>query len=121
MTNMTFTRIEGNARPTSPAQGPAGVPLHPAFTPARSARPTAWVQPTARRTGRRNPLSIVLIIVIVLALVGAGLLGAEWYARKTAADKVRAAAACQIEDSEDTVTVSVSTSPPVLLQYVNDK
>jgi hypothetical protein len=120
--NITFARIAGNAlAPAPPAQRPTGVPLQPASASARSIRATAWAQPTARRTGLRDPLSIVLIIVVVLALVAAGLLGAEWYARKTAIEKVRAAAACQIEDSEDTVTVSFSTSPPVLWQYVNDK
>jgi hypothetical protein len=63
----------------------------------------------------------VLIIVTAIALVVAGLLGAEVYAREAAIDKVKAAAACQIEDSEDAVNVSFSTSPPVLFQYLNDK
>jgi hypothetical protein len=120
--NVTFTRIAGNALPPAPpAQRPTGVPLQPATISARSIRATGSAQPTATRSRNRGPLSIVLIIVIVLASVVAGLLGGELYARKTAVDKVRAAAACQIEDSENTVTVSFSTSPPVLWQYVNDK
>ena len=95
--------------PTLPAQLPTGAPHEP------------WVRPTAGRTKLRGPLSIVLIIVTVFALVAAGLLGAEVYARKTAIDKIRAAVACQIEDPEDTVSVSVRTSPPVLWQYLNDE
>jgi hypothetical protein len=63
----------------------------------------------------------VLIIVTAVALVIAGVLGAEVCAREAAINKVRAAAACQIEDSEDAVAVSFNTSPPVLFQYLNDK
>ena len=100
--NITFA-------PPLPAQLPTRTPHEP------------WVRPTAGRTKFRGPLSIVLIIVTVFALVAAGLLGAEVYARKAAIDKIRAAVACQIEDSEDTVSVSFSTSPPVLWQYLNDK
>jgi LmeA-like phospholipid-binding len=95
--------------PTLPAQLPTGAPHEP------------WVRPTAGRTKSRGPLSIMLGIVTIFALVAAGLLGAEMYARETAIDKIRAAVACEIEDSEDTVSVSFSTSPPVLWQYVNDK
>jgi hypothetical protein len=60
-------------------------------------------------------------MVIVLAFAAAGVLGAEFYARTVAVEKVQAAAACFIEDSEDAVAVSFDTSTPVLLQYVNDK
>ena len=76
---------------------------------------------TAKRSRFRNPLSIVLIMVIVLAFAAAGVLGAEFYARTVAVEKVQAATACFIEDSEDAVAVSFDTSTPVLLQYVNDK
>ena len=80
-----------------------------------------WAQPTSGRSKSRGPLSIVLVFVTLVAVVAAGLLGAEVYAREAAIGKIKAAAACQIEDSEDTVGVSFNTSPPVLWQYFNDK
>jgi hypothetical protein len=95
--------------PTLPAQLPTRAPHEP------------WVPPPAGRTKSRGPLSIMLGIVTIFALVAAGLLGAEIYAREAAIDKIRAAVACEIQDSEDTVSVSFSTSPPVLWQYANDK
>ena len=49
------------------------------------------------------------------------LLGAELYARTVAVDKVKSAAACFIESSEDAVDVSFETSPPVLMQYFSDR
>jgi len=77
-------------------------------------------RPPAKRSALRKPLSILLIFVILLAMGAAGLLGAEFYARTIAVEKVQAAAACFIEDSEDTVDVDFGTSPPVLMQYMND-
>jgi hypothetical protein len=77
-----------------------------------------------RRSWFRDPRSILLIVVIVFALVAAGLLGAEWYARHAASDKLRSAAACEIKsDQEQTtdnlqhVNVSFGWTPPVLWQY----
>lgn len=108
--NMTIARPAGSAlSPAPPKQRPTGAHRQPS------------VPPTAGRSSLRAPLSIVLIIVTAIALVAAGVLGAEVFAREAAIDKVRAAAACQIEDSEDAVSVSFSTSPPVLSQYLNDK
>ena len=89
--------------------------------PSRRTAPAQPPQPPAKRSRLRKALSILLIFVIVLAFAAAGLLGAEFYARTVAVEKVQAAAACFIEDSEDTVDVEFGTSPPVLMQYMNDK
>jgi hypothetical protein len=69
-----------------------------------------------RRRGFGDPLSIVLIVVIVLALVAAGLMGAEIYARHIANGKVASAAECVAEDN---ATVSFSAMPPFLWQHIN--
>ena len=62
----------------------------------------------------RDPLSIVLIAVIVVALVAAGVLAAELYARSRADDVVAAATECVVQDD---VTVSFGASP-FLLQHM---
>jgi hypothetical protein len=62
----------------------------------------------------RDPLSIVLVVVIVLALVVAGVVGAELYARHRADQVVAAATKCVVQDD-----VSVSFGPtPFLLQHM---
>ena len=83
--------------------------------------PPPPAQPTTKRKRSRGPVTFLLVIVIVLALAAAGLLGAELYARTVAVDKIKSAAACFIEASEDSVDVSFETSPPVLMQYFDDK
>jgi hypothetical protein len=137
---MTYPRYAPNAlaatRPTPGAQfhtAPTQA-FHLASTQTFHTVPTqAWsrqvtppappppAQPTAKRRRFRGPVTFLLVIVIVLALAAAGLLGAELYARTVAVDKVKSAAACFIESSEDSVDVSFETSPPVLMQYFNDK
>jgi hypothetical protein len=78
-------------------------------------------QPPANRKRGRGPLAILLILVIVLATAAAGLVGAEFFARTIAVSKVKSATACFIEASEDSVDVTFETSPPVLMQYFDDK
>jgi hypothetical protein len=69
----------------------------------------------AKRGFLRDPLSVILTFVIVVALLSAGLLGAEIYARKRANDIVAAAAECEVEDD---VEVSIGVGPrPFLLQH----
>jgi len=46
----------------------------------------------------RDPLSIALVVVIVLALVTAGVVGGELYARHRANDLVATATACVVQD-----------------------
>jgi hypothetical protein len=61
----------------------------------------------------RDPVSIVLVLVIVAALLAAGLLGGELYARHRGEDVVKAAAECVVQDK---VSVSFGITP-FLLQH----
>jgi hypothetical protein len=63
----------------------------------------------------RDPLSIVLVVVIVLALTAAGLLAGELYARSRADEVVAAAAQCVVQDS---ASVSFGALPPFLWQHM---
>jgi hypothetical protein len=101
-----------------PFQRPAP-PFQPPIPPVQPPAPPT--QPPPKRKRGRGLLAIVLILVIVLATAAAGVVGAEFYARTVAVDKVKSATACFIESSEDSVDVSFETSPPVLMQYFNDK
>ena len=56
-------------------------------------------QPVPEETSRRDPLSMILILVIVTAVALAGLLGAELYARRTADSIVAKAVSCVVKDS----------------------
>lgn len=60
--------------------------------------------------------AIMLAVTVVLALLLAGMLGAELYARHRADSLVTAAVQCEAQDSAQ---VSFATSPPVLSQYFN--
>ena len=62
----------------------------------------------------RDPLSIVLVVVIVFALSAAGLVGVELYARHRGNEVVAAATACVVEDS---ASASFGASP-FLLQHL---
>jgi hypothetical protein len=64
----------------------------------------------------RDPLSIVLAVVIVIALVAAGLLAGELYARSRADDVVARATQCVVQDS---ATVSFGAMPPFLMQHIS--
>jgi LmeA-like phospholipid-binding len=78
--------------------------------------PTTVSPKTKRRLRVRDPLSIVLVSVIVLALAAAGLIGAELYARNRAANKVAATAGCVVDDR---ATASFGAMPPFLWQHIN--
>ena len=90
-----------------PPGQPPGPP--PAYDAAQEPKPK-------RRRGLADPLSIVLILVIVVALVAAGLIGTEIYGRHLANSKVASAAECEIQDS---ATVSFGAMPPLLWQHYN--
>jgi hypothetical protein len=64
----------------------------------------------------RDPLSIVLVVVIVIALVAAGLLGGELYARSRADSVVATATQCVVQDN---ATVSFGALPPFLMQHMS--
>lgn len=64
----------------------------------------------------RDPLSIVLVVVIVLALAVAGIVGTELVARRIADSTVTRVTSCVVQD-----TVDVSFGPrPIVLQYLTD-
>ena len=113
-TTQTFHTV-----PTQVHRMPAVARVHsPAAPPVQPPAPPA--QPPTRRKRSRRPLAILLILVIVLALAAAAVVGAEFFARTYAVDKIKSAAACFMEDSEDAVDVTFETSPPVLMQYFDD-
>jgi hypothetical protein len=62
----------------------------------------------------RDPLSIVLVVVIVVALIAGGLLAGELYARHRADSVVAAATECVVQDK---ATVSFGATP-FLLQHM---
>lgn len=111
------------AQPTAPADQPGTAPTTPDY-PA----PPPWSPPSnvadypasedTVKTKRRlfhDPLSIVLILVIVVALALAGLIGAELYTRHVAESKVAQAAECEVRDK---AKVSFGVTPPVLWQHI---
>lgn len=63
-----------------------------------------------------DPLSLGLVIVIVLALVVAGVLGGELYARNRADTVVASVVECVVQDD---ATASFGVLPPFLLQHVS--
>jgi hypothetical protein len=67
----------------------------------------------AKKKRFRDPLSIVLICVIVVSLVLAGLIGGELYARHVADTKVAEAVACEVQDQ---ATASFGVAPLLLWQ-----
>lgn len=77
-------------------------------------------EPPAGRRGigqlLRDPLSLALIVVIVVALTLAGVVGVELWARNKAADVVAQAAACVVEDN---ATATFGGATPFLWQHLN--
>ncbi|WP_317157557.1 LmeA family phospholipid-binding protein [[Mycobacterium] appelbergii] len=97
------------ARPRPPAGNPPG---GGGRTPP-AAPPPAAPSPSVR--SRRRPLSILLIGIIVLALVAAGLAGAELYARHRAGTILADVTQCVVQDG---ATISFGVSPPFLWQHI---
>ncbi|MBY0442263.1 MAG: DUF2993 domain-containing protein, partial [Mycobacteriaceae bacterium] len=60
-----------------------------------------------------DPLSLLLILIIVVALVVAGIIGAELYARHIANSKVAAAVECEVKDK---ASVTFGVAPLLLWQ-----
>jgi hypothetical protein len=107
--------------PAQPA-APDGRPIAQHYSAASPYRqPPLQVMAVPRKSLRRFPrdlLSIALGLVIVVALLVSGLVGAEIYARKRAEKILAAAAECVMKDK---ATVSIGTGfNPLLLQYVTD-
>ena len=91
-------------RPDAPPPGAPGTP--PPVEPERG---------SALRRFFRDPLSIVLVLVIVAALSIAGVLGGELYARKRANSIVAQVTSCVVQDE---ATASFGVVPPFLWQHV---
>jgi hypothetical protein len=68
-----------------------------------------------KRGTLRNPQSIILIAVIVVALLAGGLAGGELYARHRADTILVGVAECVVQDG---VTISFGVNPPFLWQHI---
>jgi LmeA-like phospholipid-binding len=89
-------------------------PTPPAGPTERLAAPNEEPAPVKRkRRFLRDPLSILLICIIVFSLVIAGLIAAELYARHVANSKVAQAVACEVKDQ---ATASFGVTPLMLWQ-----
>jgi len=99
------------ADPPGPGQPPPPVP--PAGSTERFATPNE--EPVKRKRRFRDPLSILLVCIIVVSLVIAGLIGAELYVRHVANNKVAEAVACEVKDQ---ATASFGVTPLMLWQQL---
>ncbi|MDT5279877.1 MAG: hypothetical protein QOJ20_1072 [Mycobacterium sp.] len=68
-----------------------------------------------KRRNFRNPQSLFLIAIIIVALVAGGLAGAELYARQRADSILVTVAECVVKDG---ATISFGVNPPFLWQHV---
>ncbi|WP_406817227.1 DUF2993 domain-containing protein [Mycobacterium sp. M23085] len=124
----------GHVPPPPPAQAPPpgqterfGTPQPNMQQPGYPPPPTPPAGPTERlatqpgddedgkkkRRFGRDPVSVLLIFVIVFALIIAGLIGAELYVRHVADSKVAQAVACEVKDQ---ATASFGVTPLMLWQ-----
>jgi LmeA-like phospholipid-binding len=94
----------GHPNPSAPPASAARQPAAPSKKPVPAKRKRRWL---------RDPLSILLICIIVAALVIAGLIGGELYARHVADTKVAQAVACEVQDQ---ATASFGVAPLLLWQ-----
>jgi hypothetical protein len=112
-----FTQPPYSQQPPYSDQPPQDFQQPPPSQPPEAGAPGPPPPPKPKRSWFRDPLSIILIVVIVLALIGAGLLGVEWWARSQGKERIAKAANCL---TDDTSSVSFAMMPPFLWQYMND-
>ncbi|OBH02923.1 MULTISPECIES: DUF2993 domain-containing protein [unclassified Mycobacterium] len=106
----------GVANPNPPRPPHAPPPIPPAGPTEKLATPNEEPAPVKRkRRFLRDPLSILLICIIVFALIVAGLIGAELYVRHVADTKVAEAVACEVKDQ---ATASFGVTPLMLWQQM---
>jgi hypothetical protein len=98
--------------PQQPDQRPASQEQATTRLPTQPQSKDTPVKP--KRRFFRDPTSILLILIIVVAVVIAGLIGAELYTRHLADSKVANAVQCEVQD---TASVSFAATPPLLWQY----
>jgi hypothetical protein len=103
----------GAANPGPQRTGHPPPPIPPDTRTDRLAAPNEEPAQVKRKSRLRDPLSIVLVLIIVVSLVIAGLIGAELYARNTANNKVAQAVACEVKDK---ATARFGVTPLVLWQ-----
>jgi hypothetical protein len=104
--------------PTPPTYPPPAQEYPAAGAPFDQPAPQDTAEPAKAKRRfrlRGDPVSIILVLVIVAALGIAGLVGGELYARHRANSVVAAATACVIQDG---ATVSFGSSP-FLLQHLS--
>ncbi|HWF29761.1 MAG TPA: DUF2993 domain-containing protein [Mycobacterium sp.] len=106
----------GAARADTRGPGHPPPPVPPAGPTERFATPNEEPAPVKRkRRFLRDPLSILLVCIIVVSLVIAGLIGAELYVRHVANNKVAEAVACETKDQ---ATASFGVTPLMLWQQL---
>jgi hypothetical protein len=89
-------------------------PTPPAAPTQQQAAPSEDPTPVKKkRRVLRDPVSVLLICIIIFALIVAGLIGAELYARHVADTKVAQAVACEVKDQ---ATASFGVTPLMLWQ-----
>ncbi len=111
----------GQTERITPPQANAQQPGYAPPPPTAAAGPTekfasSGTEPEPSKPKRRflrDPLSILLVCIIVFALVIAGLIGAELYVRHVADTKVAEAVACEVKDQ---ATASFGVTPLMLWQ-----
>ncbi|MEO3758688.1 DUF2993 domain-containing protein [Mycobacterium sp. B14F4] len=97
----------------------AGPPGTQAGPPPQSAPPAPPERPSSGSKLAnlfRDPLSIVLVVVIVMALALAGVLGGELYARSRADSIVARSVSCVVQDE---AKASFGVMPPFLIQHMS--
>lgn len=103
----------GTANP-DPPRASYPPPLAPPAAPTtQPGAPDAEPGPAKKKRRLRDPLSIVLVLIIVVSLLLAGLIGAELYVRNQANNKVAEAVACEVKDK---ATAKFGVAPLVLWQ-----
>jgi hypothetical protein len=106
----------GAPHPNVQGPGYPPPPIPPAGPTEKLAAPNEGPAPVKRkRRFLRDPLSILLVFIIVVALVIAGLVGLELYARHVADEKVAEAVACEVKDQ---ATASFGVTPLILWQLL---
>jgi hypothetical protein len=115
--------------PQGPPQYPQGPPQQPQQPPPAYAAPPTQGPPQpptsqpdepapTKKRSLRDPLSIVLVLVIVIAVLAAALIGIELYARNEGETRVASAVECLVEDKAE---VSFAFMPPFLIQHLSRK
>jgi hypothetical protein len=105
----------GAANPNPPRPSyPPPPPAPPTAPTAQIAAPDAEPAPVKKKRRLRDPLSILLVLIIVVSLLVAGLIGAELYFRNQANNKIAEAVACEVKDR---ATAKFGVAPLVLWQF----